>query len=135
MLPIQPHRDLLGRPGLCAEQFHHVVPQPRPLLEPLQLGTPRVLIGTMLRTERPIRPTAAARLDLPADGPPMTADPSSDQRVGLTTLDPNPDLFAALERQRTRTRFAVAEHDPILFGEPTPQRPLRDPGQRRRIRV
>ena len=40
----------------------------------------------------------------------MTTQPAGDHRVGLTTLDPDTDLFALLERQRIGTLLYVSRN-------------------------
>src|SRR5207344_1602102 len=55
MVHTQPTSDRLRRPTFLEEQPAHLIPQPRPFLEPTWLRASRLLISALLGTERPIR--------------------------------------------------------------------------------
>src|SRR4051812_3797188 len=100
--------DLLRGPPVADEQLRDVVPQRCTFLEPPLFRSPCLLVSSCLRRERPIDPTAAIRADLTPDRRTMTPDSDRDVLIGFAPVDPNPDLFTALERQRTFTWLAVA---------------------------
>jgi len=56
----------------------------------------------------------------------MTSQPSSDLCVGVTTHDPDPDLFSVFERQRAWPLLSVPDHDHIFSRDQRTHRPLRD---------
>src|SRR4051794_2732114 len=131
MFATKPLRDLFGGPGLGLQHRDDLGPQPRPGLEPSRFGPPGGVISAVLGRERSIRPPAAPRNDLSTNGAPMAPPPPRDRRVAVTSLDPHPDLFSIRQRQRTRSKFAIAQHDHSLVTNASTHRPFRDPRQRR----
>jgi len=114
MISAQLPSDLLRWPSRCSQLGPHIVPKPRPLFEPPLFRTSRGAISPVMSSGRSIRQPAATSADLPTNRPAMTSQPSSDLCVGVTTHDPDPDLFSVFERQRAWPLLSVPDHDHIL---------------------
>src|SRR3954468_10210068 len=130
MVATKRRSDLFGGPLLRPQQLDPTVPPPRPFLEPPLLGSSGCLLSTTLRLERPIRHPAPIDVDFPPDRRPSAIETPPDLTVRLVAVDPQPDLFAVFQRQRTRSRLPIAQHDHRLFRHTVTDRPFRDPRNR-----
>ena len=127
MIPSQPPADLFRGALLTGEHGSHLGPQPRPLFTPPGLGSASRLIRPLLSAEGPIPPSTPVGGDLPTDRAPMPAQAASDHHVGVSPLDPDPDLLTLSQPEGIGSRLTVAQHDHSLFPHPLRQRGNPDP--------
>ena len=107
MIPTQSTSGRLGRPARLDDQRAHLVPQPRPFIDPAWLRAASLLISAFLGLERPIRRPAPIHTHLPPHRGAVTAQPCRDLHVGLAAADPDRDLHPLIERQRVGINLAA----------------------------